>query len=198
MKNLIVLVLISLMATSAFAVIDPDTDMLGVYFDLNADSNCLDMGPSIPFMAFVTITNPSATEVHGLEFGYNLLNSGGPGTLFRLANILPAGAVDLGNSVDLVVGDYVVGLASPLLGQAAVQFVTWQFMLLVPQTVEIFLGPSSIESIADGLPAYEIGGSILPLGLSTGGPATAVATVNGECVVAVDNASFGSVKSLFR
>ena len=198
MKNLIVLVLISLMATSAFAVIDPDTDMLGVYFDLNADSNCLDMGPSIPFMAFVTITNPSATEVHGLEFGYNLLNSGGPGTLFRLANILPAGAVDLGNSVDLVVGDYVVGLASPLPGQPAVQFVTWQFMLLVPQTVEIFLGPSSIESIADGLPAYEIGGSILPLGLSTGGPATAVATVNGECVVAVDNASFGSVKSLFR
>jgi hypothetical protein len=199
MKKLVVLLLVSLMATSAFAQIDPDTDMLGVYFDMGAMDNCLTVGANIPFFAYVTITNPSAAEVHGLEFGYRVTTTA-PGSLFRLLNSLPAGAVDLGNNTDLMVGDYVVGLASPLPGSPVVPFVTWQFMLLVPQTVEIFLGSSIVPAIDDGLPAYEIGGSILPLGLSTGDPAAGipVATVNGDCPVAIENASFGSVKSLYR
>ncbi len=199
MKKLVVLLMVSLMATSAFAVVDEDPDMLGVYFDANADQNALDIGPSIPFFAYVMITNPSAAEVHGLEFGYNLTTTA-PGSLFRLLNALPAGSVDLGANTDLMVGDYVVGLASPLPGSPVVPFVTWQFMLLVPQTVEIFLGSSVVPAIDDGLPAYEIGGTILPLGLSTGDPAAGipVATVNGDCPVAIENASFGSVKSLFR
>ncbi|MFT7700335.1 MAG: hypothetical protein ACI8S7_002178, partial [Candidatus Krumholzibacteriia bacterium] len=120
------------------------------------------------------------------------------GMFFRLAATLPAGAVDLGNSTDITLGDYVVGLATPLPASSAVAFVSWQFLLLAPISMEIYLGPASIESIADGLPAYEIGGSILPLGLSTGGSAP-VATVNtGECAVANEAASFGGVKSLFR
>jgi len=200
MKKLVVLLLVSLMATSAFAQIDPDTDMLGVYFDMGAMENCFTIGPSVPFFAYVTITNPSALEVHGLEFGYNLVSNGAPGTMFRLLNSLPAGAVDLGTSTDLMAGDYVVGLANPLPATSAVQFVTWQFMLLAPQSVEIFLGPSTVESIDDGLPAYEIGGAIQSLGLSTGWPSAGVpvATVNGDCPVAIESASFGSVKSLFR
>ncbi len=199
MKKLVVLLLVSLMATSAFAQIDPDTDMLGVYFDMEGLSNCLDIGPSIPFFAYVTITNPSAVEVHGLEFGYTLTTTA-PGSIFRLLNGLPVGAVDLGQNTDLMGGDYVVGLASPLPATTSVEFVTWQFMLLAPQTVEIFLGPSVVPSIDNGLPAYEIGGSIQSLGLATGPPSAGfpVAAVNGECPVAVENASFGSVKSLFR
>jgi hypothetical protein len=94
MKKLVVLLLVSLMATTAFAQIDPDTDMLGVYFDMGATDNCLTIGPSVPFFAYVTITNPSAPEVHGLEFGYNLVSTGAPGTMFRLLNSLPANAVD--------------------------------------------------------------------------------------------------------
>lgn len=198
MKKLVVLLLVSLMATSAFAVIDPDPDMLGVYFDMNADNNCLDIGPSIPFFAYVTITNPSAAEVHGLEFGYTVVPPAGlEGMIFRLGNALPAGSVDLGNNTNLLSGDYVVGLASPLVGAPAVQFVTWQFMLLTPMTVEIFLGPSVVPGIP-GFPGYEIGGSIQSLGTSTGGYDIPVATVNGECVVSVEETSFGSLKSLFR
>ena len=37
MKKLVVLLLASLIATSAFAVIDPDPDMIGIYFDTNAE-----------------------------------------------------------------------------------------------------------------------------------------------------------------
>ncbi len=39
MKTLVVLLMVSLMATSAFAVVDEDPDMIGVYFDANADLN---------------------------------------------------------------------------------------------------------------------------------------------------------------
>lgn len=199
MKKLVVLLLVSLMATSAFAQIDPDTDMLGVYFDTGAMENCTAAAPNVPFFAYVTITNPSAAEVHGLECGYAVsVPAGMEGLIFRLANNLPSGAVDLGNSTDILLGDYVVGLASPLPASSAVQFVTWQFMLLSPMTVDIFLGPSNIESIPDGLPAYEIGGAIQSLGLSTGGPGIPVASINGDCPVAIEEASFGSVKSLFR
>jgi hypothetical protein len=197
MKKLVVLLLVSLMATTAFAVIDPDPNMLGVYFDTTADMNCVAAGPSVPFFAYVTITNPT-NDVYGLECGYRLESSAGPGMMFRLANQLPAGAVDLGNSTNLMAGDYVVGLANPLPASGAVQFITWQFLLLAPQSVDIFLGPSTVQSIDDGLPAYEIGGSIRPLGLSTGGVNVPVASVNGDCPVAVEETSFGSVKSLFR
>jgi hypothetical protein len=191
--------MVSLMATSAFAVADGDPDMLGVYFDVNADPYAININANMPFFAYVMITNPSASEVHGLEFGYDVVPpAGSEGSIFRLANNLPAGSVDLGNNDDLLSGDYVVGLASPLVGGPATTFVTWQFMLLVPMSVDIFLGPSSVESIDDGLPAYEIGGSILPLGLSTGGTSVPVAVVNGIGPVAVEEASFGSVKSLFR
>ena len=199
MKKLVVLLMVSLMATSAFAVVDEDPDMLGVYFDLNADQNAINVGASTPFFAYVMITNPSSVEVHGLEFGYDVVPPAGlEGMMFRLLNSLPAGAVDLGTSTNLLSGDYVVGLAQPLIGEPATTFITWQFMLLTPMSVDIYLGPSSVQSIEDGLPAYEIGGTILPLGLSTGGVNTPVAVVNGVGPVAVEEASFGSVKSLFR
>ncbi len=199
MKKLLVLVMISLMATSAFAVIDEDPDMLGVYFDANADQNQLTVDPGVQFYAYVMITNPSEAEVWGLEFGYDVVVPAGmEGSFFRLNNILPAGSVDLGNSSDKLSGDYVAGLAEFLPGVPATTFVTWEFLLLAPMTMEIYLGPAGIQSIQDGLPAYEYGGLIKSLGLSTGGVDTPVAVVNGIGPIAVETATFGGVKSLFR
>ena len=199
MKKWLLPILVCLVATSAFAVVDPDPDMIGVYFDPTADDNCLMIGANIPFFAYVTLTNPSAPEIWGLEFGYRLtVPAGLEGLIFRLANSVPEFAVDLGNSIDPLFGDYIVGLGTPLPGTPAVQFVTWQFMILTPMPIEIYLGAAAVESIPDGLPAYEAGGTILPLGLATGGLGFPVATVNGDCPVQIEQSSFGSVKSLYR
>lgn len=35
---------------TAAATIDPDPDQLGVYFDLEADENCLSVVPACPFL----------------------------------------------------------------------------------------------------------------------------------------------------
>jgi len=105
MKTLIIALTCLAIASTAFAQVDPDPDMIGVYFDLGATNNCLQISPHMPFFAYVIITNPTGVQVGGVEFGYNLVNTSGPGTLFRLATILPAGAVDLGNSTNLMVGN---------------------------------------------------------------------------------------------
>jgi len=203
MKKLVVLLLVSLMATSAFATIDPDPDMIGVYFDETADVNCLTQGSGAGFFVFVVITNPTAPEVWGVEFGYRVATvpAGQDASLFRLAEQLPSGALNVGNASDKMLGDYIIGFATPFPGAGNnVTVVSWQYMMLAAMGLEYYIGPSEVESIPDGLPAYEIGGEIAPLGVSTGHPALGVpaATVNGDCVVATEDVSFGSVKSLFR
>jgi hypothetical protein len=200
MKKLVVLLLVSLMATSAFATIDPDADMLGIYFDLNADNNCTTAPASIPFSAYVMITNVSADLVYGVEFGYQVVAST-PGTFFRLGEVLPAGSLNVGNAADPAAGDYIIGFSAPTPGAGGnVTVVTWSFLLLAPVSLDMYIGASNSPSIDNGLPAMEIGGVIVPLGVSTGHPDLGLpaATVNGDCVVANEDVSFGSVKSLFR
>jgi len=199
MMKFLLLLIACLVATSAFAVIDPDDDHLGVYFDLNADMVCGIIGPNIIFNAYVTITYPSLSNISGIEFGYRVV-PGIPGMLVRQAVILPSGAIDVGNSSDPTVGYYVMGLAAPIPASSAVQMVTWKFYLLTPMSVDFFLGPAAVQSILDGLPAYiDSSNTLLPLGISSGSAQLPVAMVNRYCmVVDVEETSFGSIKSLYR
>jgi hypothetical protein len=199
MKKLVVLLLVSLMATSAFAVLDPDVNGVGMYFDTNADVNALEIGPGLQFQVYVMITNPEF-DVSGIEFGYNVITTpGSESSYFRLSEVFPAGAINIGQNANAFLGDYVIGLADPVPASPAVVMVTWTCMTLVPMAVEFYVTPSSIPSLpGDPVPAYEAGGFILPLQQSSGGPDAPVACVNSCTPVAVEGASFGSVKSLFR
>jgi len=204
MKKLVVLLLVSLMATSAFAVIDPDYDMMGIYFDLNADNNCLTQGPSIPFMVYVVLTNTTAPGINAYELGLDVVVPVGfEGMIFRLASTIANGVVagvDVGTSGALG-GDFIVGLNGTLPGAPAIVLHSFQYMLLAPMAVEFYIGASSAPSIPGDYPVVQnADGSILmQVGQSTGGPDIPVATINiVECVVGVEEASFGSVKSLFR
>ncbi len=191
-----------LCASTVTATVDPDPDQLGVYFDLDADENCLTIEPSVPFFAYITITNPSAAEVHGLECSYRLaIPEGFEGLLFRLAAIQPVGICDpTVDNTDPSRGEYIIGLASPLPGNGSnVTFIQWQFMLLENFTVDFYLGPSFTPSLPNGLPLYEFGGALQPLGVSSGDVNLPVASVNGDCrAVRTETTNFGSVKSLYR
>jgi len=205
MKKLVVLLLVSLMAGSAFAVTDPDPDMIGIYFDLNANDNCKVIGPSIPFNAYLILTNTTAPAVSAYEVGYtNVVPSGMESMLFRLASTIANGAVsglDLGDSSDILAGDHIVGLAAPLQAGPATVLHAWQFMILSPDlTMEMFIGAASQSSLPGTFPVIlnASDSTLFTAGQSTGGIDTPVATVNLPCVVGVEDASFGSVKSLFR
>ena len=122
MKKLVILLLASLIATSAFAVIDPDPDMMGIYFDVDADINCFTTPANVLFFAYLILTNTTAPAINAYELGVvNAVPAGMEGMIFRLAsniaNLVVPG-VNVGVN-DALGGDYIVGLAEPLPAQPA-------------------------------------------------------------------------------
>ena len=111
MKTLLVLVLSCLMAFSALAVIDPDPDMLGIYFDLEADNNCITVAANTPFFAYLILTNSTAQAINAYEFGFmNCICAGNETLFFMLASNIAhnvVSGVDVGEHTALE-GQYIV------------------------------------------------------------------------------------------
>lgn len=198
MKKLVALLLISLMATSAFAVIDPDNNMMGIYFDETADMNAIEATPNVPFSAYIMVTNPTYPELSGFEVAYEVVVPAGmSGLYFRLAESIQGG-INVGDSENPMSGEYIVGWPSPRPTTEAFVATAWTLMLLGDFTADLYLGPTAEPSVDNNLPALEIGGEIVSVGLSTGGPGNAVARINGTAPVAQEVSNFGNVKALFR
>lgn len=200
MKAFQFLLVVCLVSSSALAVIDPDPDMMGIYFDLNADENCLTIGASTPFNAYLILTNPTSSGITGYEFGLDVVVPAGmEAMIFTLANYsycesewFPEYPVGMG-------GEYIVGLRSPCPTAPATVIHVWQYMLLHVIPVEMYIHSISNPSIPGDLPIVQTGEShLMQVGLSTGGPDIPVATVNTDCVVGEQEVNFGNVKALFR
>ena len=208
MKKLVVLLLASIVASSAFAVVDPDPNGIGIYFDLEANVLELDIAPSVPFNAYLILTNTTAPAVSAYEVGYlNVVPAGSEALVFRLASTIANGVVtglDLGDSSDILAGDHIVGLAAPLVTSPATVLHAWQYMVLAPTvSIEMYIGAASQSSIPGTQPVVLDADSstLFQAAQSTGGADMPVAGVNtepGVIPVGVEEASFGSVKSLFR
>lgn len=201
MKTLFTVLLMIFLAGSAGAVVDPDPNSLGVYFDLNADINYLDVASDIEFWAYVTLTNPTWDHVKAFEFGYELVVPAGmEGMIFRLADTLPPTAVTVGPSPDVLQGEYIIGMGIPYPTSEATILVEWKFLTIAPMPIEFHLGPSSVPSVPDGLPAIQnADNEIIPVGISSGDVNLPVAEVNtGHQPVGVENATWGGLKSLYR
>jgi hypothetical protein len=204
MKKLVVLLLASLVASSAFAVVDPDPNSCGIYFDVTAENNCATATPSVPFWSYLILTNTTAPAISAYEVGYvNVVPAGSESLVFRLASLIANGGVsgiDLGDSSNTLEGDHIVGLAAPIVAGPAVVLHAWQYMLLGPFSMEMFIGSASPSSIPGPFPVILNAdtSTLFQTALSTGSPDLPVATVNTECVVGTEDVSFGSVKSLFR
>lgn len=203
MKKLVVLLLASLIASSAFAVVDPDPNSLGIYFDTDAENNCWTTAASVPFFTYLILANPTAPAINAYELGMTVeVPAGMEAMVFRLASTIADGVVsgvDVGENSALG-GDYIVGLAAPLPASEAVVLHSWQYMVLAVFPLQMYIGSSSVPSIEGDYPVVQNaeGSILMQTGLSTGGPDIPVATVNDECVVGTEDVSFGSVKSLFR
>jgi len=189
MKKMVILLIVSLMATSAFAVVDPDPNMLGMYLDLNADVTC---GPAMMGNVYVILTNPTYGEVNGAEFGFDVV--GGP--MFVLSTTWPLEAVAIGGYDNVSRGDWACGFA-PIVTSEATVVCTMQVLPQGPTS--IILTGNNIPSGEPGLPAILDAGVVTNVGLSAGIGGTAVAMGTPcEDVVATEKASFESLKSLYR
>ena len=193
MRYLAMLIACVACALPARATVDPDVDQIGVYFDLSADEVCLEVAPYSIFSAYLIITNPSATEVQGIEFGICVDGA-----------VTNAGYVWYENWIGqsfFQEGFHCMGLGFeepvPLVG-SNVPLARIDHFLLSDSVVEFYL--NKYTYFADNSSQYwDASGNAYPLGISSGDPDLPVAVVNGDCdVVSVTGKTFGDVKSLFR
>ncbi len=106
MKKLVALLIVSLMATSAFAALDPDHDSFGVYFDNGTwNNNCATAMPYTPFFAYLVLMNP-VSATNGFEC---TVTPAGTTGFFALSTTLGGtGALD----VDASPNGFAVGAAA--------------------------------------------------------------------------------------
>lgn len=191
MKKLVAVLLVSLMASVAFAGIDPGLDSFGVYFDANGDTNTKSAPIFTPFNVYLILMNPTG-PTNGFEC--TVTPTGAP--YFILSTNLGAGALD----VDASPNGFAVGSASDYpVTNGAMVLCTWQFMVQAPNALEFRIGDATMPSMPGDLPVVTGNGVLRRCGVSSGSPTAPVAYVNSPNLpVATDVSSFGSVKSLFR
>ena len=203
MKIFLMLSIVILGATSAFAVADPEPNSMGIFFDRSADTNCLTTPAGTPFFTYLILTNPTPEAINAYELGLEIVVPAGmESQFFELSSNI---ADNLVNGVQVGItgplgGDYIVGLAGPLPAQPAVILHSWQHLLLALFPVEFFIGASSLPSIPGSAPVFQDADlTLLMQAVSPTGDFTyPVASINSDCVVGVEDISFGHVKSLFR
>ena len=192
MKKLVVLLLVSLTASFAFAGVDTGSDSFGVYFDVNGNVNTFSTPIFSPFNVYLLLMNPA-----GITDGFECTVTPSGAPYFALTTTLPAGALD----VDASANGFAVGAASPLSvnGGGAMVLCTWQYMVQAATPLEFRIGPATFPSMPGGLPVVTGSGVLRRCGISSGSVTAPVAYVNGVTQpVATEISSFGNVKSLFR
>ncbi|MFN2371293.1 MAG: hypothetical protein ABR506_09085 [Candidatus Krumholzibacteriia bacterium] len=195
MKKLALVIVFSLMAGSAFGQYWSSNNV-GVYLDPMAEENC-GFGTG-EIGCYLVGTGLETATVGGFEL--KLLVEGpafGP-----LNAAYPVDGINLASRTDEWIVGY--GTPTPTTGGLVV-FMTFDLFVQDDLTpTELFIEPVYFASLP-GTGAYLDGADlnvILPLYNSTGDPVTGdkvpVMTLNGQCTVDTEDASWGEVKSLFR
>lgn len=197
MKKLLVLALTMVMASSAFAVVDPDTNMLGLYFDASADTYCATVAPYGQASLIAMVTNPDFDMLYGFEFSMAIEN---PATLLILnRTYAQPNNVDVGGSPT----NFICGYGAPMATTEATPLVTFTILNTdVTGAPNYFtLGPAvpSSDTSDDPLPMLLLANSqLITVGYSTV-DGVHCAAINAACdIVATEPMSFDSVKSLYR
>jgi len=208
MKKLVVLVFVSLIATSAFATIDPDANSVGIYFDgVIADQVSGTLTAFDRVEVYIVVTS-HANAISGLRFRWLLdMDPALTSEISQLndpAAMYGPGAVPVGTGTFLD-GEVAVGWADPLPSvDGNTIAVTRKFFTFVDIGVDFYLRPADGQDAITYTWDDGLGKTIFedPLGTLSGDPMLPVALANGGYlytgVVATESASFGSVKSLFR
>lgn len=191
MRKLLVLTLALLLAGSAFAIIEPDDNVLGLYFDLNADEVCaLGVSPYDSVELYLIYTNPTYSELYGFEAGLTM-----EGSAILLTNVFAnPQALNVGDNMNMIVGFGVPTVTTPATLLSTMEIL---YTDVAGGPVSFFLHgtePSSID------PAYPVlllvDGQLMQV--FTPSPFGPVAQINECIVVATQPMTFEQVKSLYR
>ncbi len=203
-KLLVFLALTCLFASTASAINDSGANSLGVYFDPNFDTNCVEYISATPFTMYFVVANCTEEIIGGFEFAW-AFDPEPVGQYFILGTVLPPNALNIGDSNNLI-----VGIGAPYPTDVGTVLVEFSLMILAPGILaDITIGPSTPASIP-GNAAFVSGDSeLFAMNYSTvdgtfvtidnqGWVRPGVGTVGCPAPIAVEDASWGSVKALYN
>lgn len=177
-------VLCLLLVGSAFAVIDPNPDMLSFYFDTNAD--LVEYHSLDNLQAYLIVTNPTFAAITGLECYLDWDESD---CLYQ-GFLLPPGGVNVGDHHNVI-----LALSSAMATTEATVMVTYN---LLPLDVVYFtLGAARPPSIEGILPVVVDGEyNAFQIGLTLG--AGNICAILNSPPDDAQSQTWGSLKSLYR
>ncbi len=189
-KSLLFLVSVLLLAGVASAVIDDDDNVIGLYFDPDADSDCLDsVPPNSQIPCYIVLTRPTFSDLYGFELGFDY----GSELIHLGTSFSNSQALNLGSP-----GNLVVGFGSPSYTSSATLLATLDMMYIdisnTPATLT--LRGSEPSSLDPAFPSVLLaGGEIISTGLHD---PTYPFQMNGFCSYEDRPAAWSEVKSLYR
>ncbi len=203
MKKLVVLLgLVMFVATSAFAVVDPDPNSVGIYFDMEADTFCAPLTAFVQFELYVIATNSTYDTFYGFETRIDpVSNSGGKPVVISKTPVTP------GASGSDLYGELMYGFTAPVSAAPAQVLCTLVMGVYDPAitSIDFYLRTVAQSSMPElGLPILLVQPTeMVNFGTSAGfdemGELLPVAQMGDACgVVDVEGSTWGSVKSLYR
>jgi hypothetical protein len=161
----------------------------------------------VPVDVYLVLTKPtdvlngtgSYTGVIAFELR---LNFNPADNLFKLADVLPPGSINIGDNSDIIQGylEYIVGIdytvPLPVIDEAAV-LISFQFVSFTVSPIEVTLGPTSVP-FYPGQMAFLGELDVVQVMHPVSGSLDAPVFIFNGAAVAVENESFGSVKALYR
>ena len=193
MKTSFALVLLILAnAPVAQSVIDPGDNVIGAYFDLDADTDCIEgVDLNTPLPIYIILTRPTFSELYGFEFGIDY------GSNLILMDRFFANS----QSLNIGSGDnFIVGFGSPTATEDATLLVTLSMLHMgtTNSPSQFILSGSQPSSLDPDYPTVLLADDEL---LSTGlhseyRPYTYL--INGRCGFEDQEIAWDQVKSLYR
>jgi len=164
----LLLALACLLAAVTAVAQDEGINSLGLFFDEDFTSNCIDATPNIPFSMYWVLTGCTQESIGGFEFSWYLEPQVIPAP-FIVALTLPEGALNIGDNHNLV-----VGLGVPLIAEEHTLLATMDvLMTVVPdEQILVMACPATLPSIPCA-PVFNDGadpGLLIPMTDSTDWP----------------------------
>jgi hypothetical protein len=207
MKKTALVLALSLVASSAFALVDQDNSSFGIYFDNAGDLNCGAPAPFTPFNLYFIIANPEVQNMGGFEFQWRL-NPQPAAQPIISSFTLPPNALNIGTNYNVI-----VGLGSGMITSEATVVATANMLLLAA------MDPSTYIQVGPATPASHPGhaaynnfndpAQIIDLNFSTVNGNDVTVDPNGWVVpgvfkfscpapIATETESWSGVKALFE
>ena len=190
--NKVLLFLISalLLAGVALAVIDEDGNVIGMYFDTDGDSDCLEaVSANSQVPCYIVLTKPTFSDLYGFELGFQY----GSELIHLGTTFANSQALNLGSD-----GNLVVGFGSPTYTSDATLLATLNMMYsdMSNSPTTLTLSGSDPRSLDPAYPSVLLAGGEI---ISTGLHESALGfQMNGSCSFENSLAAWGEVKSLYR